>query len=73
MLEFGETVMAIPAPSKEAFVPVARRELHKKSLYNETLTVSAELRPIIFGVVLVVLGELGLVEEKVGSLGPALS
>ncbi len=70
---FALTVISIPIPSKTAFVFVASKTAHSESLYKDTFVVSLELRPMMLGVRSLLLGELGFVEEKLGSFGPELS
>ena len=67
------TVVLIPTPSNCAFVPVPIWVVHEALLYISKVTVSAELEPITSGLVSLLLGLAGLVEEKVGSVGEILS
>lgn len=67
------TVMPIPVPSKFAFVSLPRLVEQVLSEKSSILTVSAELDPMIFGVVSELLGELGFVDTKLGAIGPVAS
>ena len=69
----ADTVTPMPAPSKFALVSLPRLVEHVLSEKSSTLTVSAELDPMIFGVVSELLGELGFVDTKLGAVGPVSS
>ena len=63
----------IPALSKAVFVPEPNPLLQLALLKKNIFTVSPELEPTILGVFEELLGEVGLIEVKIGALGPESS